>query len=316
MAKLFFSYCHKDEGLRDQLEVHLALMKNQGLIESWHDRRITAGSEVDASISEALEQADVILLLISADFIASNYCYSKEMARAMERHEARTARVIPVILRDCEWHSAPFGKLLAAPKDGKPVMLWPDIDQALTDVAKQVRRAITERQTAPVAIPRPVAQPAAVAAAPELPRSSNLRLKKEFSEKDQDEFLRQGFEYLAKFFEGSQKAIAERNEGVDGTFERIDSRRFACSLYKQGKLLSECSIRLEGHSRRVNGIAFSFDASASPGSYNEILNVEADDQHMFFTAMGMQLGRADRDAHLTFEGAAEFLWGLHIARLQ
>lgn len=316
MAKLFFSYCHKDEGLRDQLEVHLALMKNQDLIESWHDRRITAGSEVDASISEALEQADVILLLISADFIASNYCYSKEMARAMERHEARTARVIPVILRDCEWHSAPFGKLLAAPKDGKPVMLWPDIDQALTDVAKQVRRAITERQTAPVAIPRPVAQPAAVAAAPELPRSSNLRLKKEFSARDQDEFLRQGFEYLAKFFEGSQEAVAKRNDGVDGTFERIDSRRFACRLYKQGKLLSECSVRLEGLSRRANGIAFAFDASAQAGSFNELLSVEADDQHMYFKAMGLQFGRTDRGARLTFEGAAEFLWGLHIERLQ
>ena len=145
MAKVFFSYSHKDEALRDQLETHLALLKNQGLIESWHDRRIVAGSEVDQSISEAMESSDVILLLISADFLASPYCYSREMKRAMERHDAKEARVIPVILRDCDWHSAPFGKLVAAPRDGKPVTLWPDIDQAFADVAKQVRRAVEEQ---------------------------------------------------------------------------------------------------------------------------------------------------------------------------
>lgn len=83
MAKVFFSYSHKDEALRDQLETHLALLRNQCLIESWHDRRIVAGSELDDSIFDQLEAANVILLLVSADFLASTYCYSKEMARAM-----------------------------------------------------------------------------------------------------------------------------------------------------------------------------------------------------------------------------------------
>lgn len=320
MATVFFSYSHKDEALRDQLETHLALLKNQGLIESWHDRRISAGSEVDESISAAMERANVILLLVSADFMASAYCYSREMKRAMERHEAREARVIPVILRDCDWHTAPFGKLLAAPRDGKPVTLWSDIDQAMADVAKQIRR-IVEEQSAPA-----VRAAAGLAARTHpdadrrpadagLPRSSNLRLKKEFTEQDQDAFLREGFEHIARFVEGSLKAIAERNAGVEGVFERIDSRRFTAVLYAKGKAVSECSVRLEGMGRRINGIAFSNNASAQSGSFNEMLSVEAASQAMFFKPMGMQMGSA-RDTHLSAEGAAEFLWELLIERLQ
>ncbi len=145
MVKLFFSYSHKDEALRDQLETHLAMLKNQGLIESWHDRRIVAGSDLDDSIQASLEAADVVLLLVSSDFLASAYCYSKEMARAMEKHQAGDAHVIPVILRHCDWHAAPFGGLLAAPKDGKAITSWPDIDEALADVARQVRRVVEEK---------------------------------------------------------------------------------------------------------------------------------------------------------------------------
>lgn len=85
MATLFFSYSHIDEALRDQLEIHLASLKRQGLIASWHDRRITAGTELGNAIDEHLDSAEVILLLISPDFIASDYCYNREMVRAMEK---------------------------------------------------------------------------------------------------------------------------------------------------------------------------------------------------------------------------------------
>ncbi|WP_445628750.1 toll/interleukin-1 receptor domain-containing protein [Nostoc sp. DSM 114167] len=87
MATIFFSYSHRDETLRDELEIHLAMLKKQGFIETWHDRRITAGEEFDKAISKNLEEADIILLLVSSDFLASNYCYDIEMQRAMEKHE-------------------------------------------------------------------------------------------------------------------------------------------------------------------------------------------------------------------------------------
>ena len=142
VATVFFSYCHVDEALRDRLEVALHAMKRQKLITTWHDRRIIAGEDFDRDVRVELERADVILLLVSPDFIASDYCYDVEMLRALERHAAREARVIPVILRACDWRSLPFGKLLAAPRDGKPIRSWPDIDEAFLDVAKKIRAAL------------------------------------------------------------------------------------------------------------------------------------------------------------------------------
>jgi len=145
--KLFFSYAHKDETLRDELATHLSMLQNQGLIESWHDRNIDAGQQWANAIDDRMNEADIILLLVSADFLASKYCYAIELKRAMERHEAGEATVIPVILRKVDWQGAPFGKLQALPKDAKPVTAWTDRDEAFTNIAQGIRRVV-ERKTA------------------------------------------------------------------------------------------------------------------------------------------------------------------------
>lgn len=315
MTTIFFSYSHKDEVFRNELEAHLALLKHEGLVEAWHDRRIVAGDVVDDAIFSQLEAADVILLLVSSDFINSPYCYSREMARAMERHHAGQARVIPVILRHCDWHRAPFGQLLAAPRDGRPIASWPDRDEALADVAKQVRQAVEGRGA--VASKPAKAYPAASRQAigeSSLPRSSNLRLKQEFTELDVDNFVRSSFDYICRFFEGSVQAIGERNPDVSGTFDRMDSRRMAAILYRSGKKIAECSVRLDSLGRS-NGVAFSYDSSASHGSYNEMLTPVAGDQSQHLKAMGMAWG-SGRDKHLSQEGAAELLWELFIKQAQ
>jgi hypothetical protein len=325
MAVVFMSYSHKDESLRDQLEAHLALLKNQGLIDAWHDRRILAGAEVDDAIFEKLEAANVILLLVSSDFISSQYCYSREMMRAMERHEAGEARVVPVILRHCDWHGAPFGKLLAVPRDGKPVTAWADRDEAFADVAVQIRRTLEgaggqtrAKALGPLTSRVVPQQPSAVARQRPQMRSSNLRLKKEFSEKDVAEYLRDTFEFICRYFNGSVQAISERNPDVDGRYERIDTRKMAAVLYRNGRILSECSVRLDGMGSRDLKIAFSHDASANPGSYNEMLSVEAGDYELHIKPLGMamMLQGGNRDQQLSQEGAAEYLWGLFIRRAQ
>ncbi|MGH7454472.1 MAG: TIR domain-containing protein, partial [bacterium] len=142
--KLFYSYSHKDETLRNVLDTHLKLLQRQGLIEPWHDRNIEAGDDWKMRIDENLERADIILLLVSADFIASDYCYEKEMKRALERHDAGEARVIPVIVRDVNWKRAPFAKLQALPKDGKAVMKWPSKDTAWRNVSEGIERVVEE----------------------------------------------------------------------------------------------------------------------------------------------------------------------------
>ena len=143
--RVFISYSHGDEDYRLELEKHLAFLKNQGVLSVWQDRQITAGEEFNDVIARGLEAADIVLLLISVDFLASKYCWQIELKRAMERHEAGDAKVIPVILRDCDdWSSAPFGKLTAAPTDGKPVDDFPSWDKGFTDVVRAIRLAVTE----------------------------------------------------------------------------------------------------------------------------------------------------------------------------
>jgi energy-coupling factor transporter ATP-binding protein EcfA2 len=153
--KLFFSYAHKDEPLRDELAKHLSLLKRQNIITDWHDRNITAGTDWAQAIDDNLNTANIILLLISSDFLALDYCYDKEMTRALENHTQGTARVIPIILRPCDWHSAPFGKLQALPKDAKPVTQWSDPDEAFTHIAQGIRKAVAELQQPKNAQPNP-----------------------------------------------------------------------------------------------------------------------------------------------------------------
>jgi hypothetical protein len=309
-----------DEALRDQVETQLALLKRQGIIETWHDRRIGAGEEFAGAIEQHVETDDIILLLVSADFIASDYCYDIEMKRAMERHAAGEAIVIPVILRACDWHGAPFGKLNATPPNGTPITQYPDRDQALLEVAKAVREAVA--RLAPT-VPSSIATKSVFAEAeeprsslPAGPRSSNLALAKAFTERDKDRFKRDSFEYMARFFENSLGELAARNDGIEGDFRRIDADRFAAVVYRQGQAVSHCTVFL-GDRTFAGGIAYSASETSASNGYNELLSVEADDQSMFLRSMGMAaMGGSGDTAKLTQEGAAELYWGMLIERLQ
>ena len=142
--EVFFSYSHKDEKLRDKLAVSLKIFERQEVISGWYDRQITAGSEWAGQIDERLNTAQIILLLISPDFLASDYCYDLEMKRALERHHDGNARVIPIILRPCPWERAPFGKLQVLPANARPVTDWPNRDKAFLNIAVSIEAAVKE----------------------------------------------------------------------------------------------------------------------------------------------------------------------------
>ena len=160
-AELFISYAHKDEPLRQHLEQHLSALQRQGIINIWHDRKIDAGYEWKRTIDAHLSTANIILLLISPDFIASDYCYSIEMTYAMQRHERNEAHVIPIILRPVYWQNAPIGKLQALPKDAIPVTSrdWHDLDEAFFCVAEGIRQAIQSLSPPKKPPQRPAADP-------------------------------------------------------------------------------------------------------------------------------------------------------------
>jgi len=317
MTNLFFSYSHVDETLRDKLETHLSALKHQELIDTWHDRRILAGDKLEGEISENLERADVILLLVSADFIASRYCYDIEMRRAIVRHDAGEARVIPVILRPCDWHETPFGKLMAAPKDGRPVTSWPDLDEAFLDIVRAIKTALRQRPAresiaSATAMPTPARQAGIAVAEP--PRSSNLRMRRAFTEADHDSFLDEAFVYMAAFFENSLNELSTRNTDLTSRFRRIDADRFTAIIYRGGDALARCKIRRGG--MFGNGISYSSDDRADDNSCNENLTVEHDDQSLYLKPLGMQFHMGDREAHLTPEGASEYYWSMLIRPLQ
>jgi TIR domain len=322
MATIFFSYSHQDEALRDKLETHLSMLKRQGFIEAWHDRRITPGDVLDKTIGAHLERANIVLLLVSPDFLASNYCYENEMTRALERHDAGACRVIPVILRPCDWRDAPFGKLLAAPKDGKPITRWPDIDEAFLDVTLAIKSALPVRaadrgphraSVAPEASP-----PGPLATTVMEIRSSNLRVSKRFTDQDKDRFLQDAFEFMAKFFENSLAELSKRNPGIDGRFRRIDAIRFTAVAYREGRAVARCGIRLGHPTGMLSGITYSHNDNADNSSYNENLSVEHDDQMLYLKPLGMSMmGRGGRQGgKLSLEGGAEFYWDLFIEHLQ
>lgn len=139
-ARIFVSYSHKDERMLHELKTHLSPLRRLRLIETWDDREIEAGDDWRERIHDNLERADVIILLVSATFIDSDYCFEKEFGRALERHKRGEARVVPVIVHDANWTAIPQLKgLQAIPKNGRPVSKWPNRHTAWRDVSVRVQ---------------------------------------------------------------------------------------------------------------------------------------------------------------------------------
>jgi hypothetical protein len=143
-VKIFYSYSHEDETLRKKLDDHLNFLKEDSVI-AWCDREIILGQEIDEEIRKELDDADIILLLISSNFLKSFYCKEIEMKRAMERHEAKEAMVVPILLSDCRWQKSPFAKLLMGPEDAKAIdnsKYWNTINEAFTDVVTKFEKTV------------------------------------------------------------------------------------------------------------------------------------------------------------------------------
>ncbi|MBA2680431.1 MAG: TIR domain-containing protein [Ktedonobacteraceae bacterium] len=144
--KLFYCYARADKANRDELDNHLSNLKRSHQIASWSDREISPGVEWETAIDKELNTAHIILLLVSSSFMSSDYCYGVEMKRALERHKAGKARVVPILLRTVDWEDAPFSKLQVLPANAKPIIRWQRRDDAFEDIAKGLRKVVKELQ--------------------------------------------------------------------------------------------------------------------------------------------------------------------------
>jgi hypothetical protein len=303
MATAFISYSHRDEAFRQELETHLAPLRRQGLLDQWHDRKMTAGDALDDTISAHLEQADLILMLISADFVASDYCYAKEMTRALERHEAGQARAISIICRPCDFHGLPFAKFVLLPTDAKAVSSWQDRDAAWVDVVRGIRNALGAGARA-AASPNPA--PGVVARAqqadlnrPPVPRrTTDLQM---------DQFATNAMRDVGRYFNKELDMLEMRDPAWKGVFHEIDANRFTGQVYFDEKELASCTVFRGGMGPRT--IHYSQGVISTANSYNEALTVEADEGGPYLKPMGMAMQfRGQRPNRMEPFDAAQFLF--------
>ncbi|RYZ96024.1 MAG: toll/interleukin-1 receptor domain-containing protein [Moraxellaceae bacterium] len=323
MVSVFISYSHEDEELRSELEKHLKALQRQGLVEFWHDRRIVAGEEWNQEIDTHLLNDEIILLLISADFIASDFCYNIEMQTAIQRHHKQEAVVIPVILRDCDWQSLPFGKLQAATRDGKAVKNYTSLDTAFTEIVGNIKRA-TQQLNPTTTAPPPAISHELIQNSPlsnsiaTNQRSSNLTIKREFTQLQIDRFLIDSYKFIVKFFNNSLAELKERHPdiGLDYIFTEVDNQSFEASIYKNGKRISYAAI-FTGKNFHT-GLYYSSSQLPQGGSvsYDDFLTINSDGNILTLRASGMSLMSRQSQNDLTQEGAAEYFWAIFITPLQ
>ena len=316
MINIFISYSHKDEFFREELSKHLVMLRRQGIIHVWHDRRIGAGKDIHGEINENLEAADIVLLLVSPDFLASDYCYDREMARAMERHREGSARVIPVILRVCDWHNAPLAHLNAVPRDGRAITKFSDRDEGFNEVAKAIRDVATELGSGAA---EPASPPPKVASPESRPtpsaRPGGMRLKKKFTDLDRDRFIEEAFESIANQFKESLTALKAANPGIDTNFRRIDANHFSAKVYVQGKEGARCRIWFGGRTALTGGILYS-SSDLGDNSYNESLSVTDDGYSLFLKPIGLAFRPDTGKQQMTAEDATEYYWNIFIEPLK
>ncbi len=153
---ILLCYAHQDERMVTHLKSHLSALERNGLIAIWDYGHISPGTEWEQEIATHLDEAQMILLLISSSFLASNYCYRIEMQRAIGRHERKEACVIPIILRPVRWNEPPLDKLQALPDRARPISRWIDRDEGCKNVADGIVKVI--RQWNAHSLPGPIAE--------------------------------------------------------------------------------------------------------------------------------------------------------------
>lgn len=306
MAKAFISYSHRDAKALERLHTHLAVLRREHLINTWYDHEILAGTEVDREIHANLSESDLFLPLVSPDFLASNYCYEREMKSALKRHEKNSLRVIPIILEPCDWRPSPLGKLKALPKDGKPISTWTNENIAYLDVVTELRHLIetlTKGQVDDTTIraPRDKANDAGS-------QSRRYRVKKDFDSIDRDEFRQQAFAIIEDYFRRSIEELNAIGSPIRARFQKISEVEFTCTVLNKGIRDKEAHITLRAGGESPFGDAITYSYSRRSDSFNGLIQVEADDFELCLKADNFGFRRTQKNDRMSAEEAADGLW--------
>ena len=300
--KAFISYSHKDDRALERLHTHMAVLRRDGKIEAWFDREILAGGDLDAEIDEQLESCGLFLLLVSPDFLASDYCVGREMERALERHHAGEAQVVPIIVEPCDWKSTRLRKLKALPRDGKPVSEWTNENNAYIDVIKELRRVL-EADEMPLNMPE---KTSARSRSP-WPDTRRYRVKRDFDEIDRSDFREAAFAVIRDYF---KRAIEEIDaiEDLRGRFVSLSPVSFTCTIVNRARErgTAHITVHCRGGNFSLGDIFYSFTENAPPNTANGCFTVQADEYELFLSSSMMGFGRPEE--RVAAEAAAGRLW--------
>lgn len=305
--RTFISYSHHDKRALDRLHVHLANLQREGRIEAWYDHEILGGDVLDDEITRELEAADLFLLLVSPDFIASNYCVEREMQRALERHNAGEARIVPIIVEPCDWAAMPqLRRLKAVPEDGKPISEWTNANNAYLNVVQELRRIVTadeaEAQVPAKNEPAPASQQQDV---------SRYRVQRDFTDIDRSEYRDAAFATIKDYF---QRAIGEidKVDCLQGRFVNRSANSFGSTVVNRDRQqgTAHITVYMRNAGFALGDIYFSFTENAAENTANGGFNVSSDEYEQFLVVTIMAFG--NETIQLNPEQAAEYLWNKFI----
>ena len=313
--KAFISYSHADKSYCDQLNKHLAVLKRDELLDSWHDQEILPGGEIDLEISGHLGTCQLFLPLVSSDFFASGYCYDKEMAQAIAQQQVSQTVIVPIVLRPCDWQASVIGKYKGLPYDGKDciaVSKWIDKDEAFLNIVQGLRQFLTANKAKEEKGRDATASAPSAAAPKETVSRPRYRVKREFDRIEIGEFREQAFQNIRTYFDACVKGINE----IDGIRARLFSagaNSFSCTIVNKGLgPRGTAFISVHAGNNRIGGfgdIWYSFSEN-SPNSANGILNVESDGFNLFLkpSLMFSVLQGHEENNLMSPETAADIIW--------
>lgn len=275
------------------------MLRRDGIITAWYDREIKAGDVIDNEVSAELERAELFLALVSPDFLNSNYCYEKEMTRAIERHAAGEMRIVPIIVEPCDWRSSPLERFKALPRDGKPISEWANQNNAFVDVVTELRR---------VAVAEPEGLVSNTSAKETPTGERKYRVKRQFDDVDKADFRRAAFDVIKTSFEEWIQEL-DAIEGIKARFESMGAISFTCMVLNQNYAdrAAHVTVRAKAAHAALGDIYYSFAERAAENTANGSFDIQADDYDLFLRYQGFGPHSLDK-RKLSPGEAAELLW--------
>ena len=258
----------------------MSMLKREGIVDSWTDNEILAGDKISSEIINRLDNSDLFICLVSADYLASNYCFEKEFKRALELSDAQRIRIIAIIVEPCDWLSSEFSRYLCLPKDGKAIAEWANENVAYLDIINNLRRVIESEVLLPVADTRSSIGPLEN----ERAGMRRLRVKQEFDAIQRREFIDQSFSVIREYFRNSCSEINDIGN-IRALFEIIDDFSFTCIIVNRGMLAQNgqgnITIRNNKGGFSFGDISYSYEYHARQGTANGFVRLDNDDYNMY-----------------------------------